>query len=49
VDYKLLVEKLKRECMEKEARIKSLESKNTILRADLERIQAMIAHILNMR
>ena len=49
IDYRLQIEKLRRECIEKDARIKSLESKNTILRADLERIQDMITHILDMQ
>jgi hypothetical protein len=49
IDYKLQIEKLRRECIEKDARIKSLESKNAILCADLERIQEMITHILDMQ
>ena len=49
IDYKLQIEKLRRECIEKDARIKSLESKNAILCADLERIQEMITHILDIQ
>lgn len=48
IEYKLQLEKLRRECVEKDARIKSLENRKTILRADLKRIQDMITSILEM-
>lgn len=45
-DYKLLAETLKKECMEKDARIKALEHHNQLLRSSLERIKETASHIL---
>lgn len=44
-DYKLLAETLKKECKEKDARIKVLEHHNQLLRSALERIKEMASHI----
>ena len=38
-DYKFLAETLKKECMEKDARIKALEHQNQLLCSKLERIK----------
>ena len=40
-DYKFLAETLKKECMEKDARIKALEHQNQLLSSKLERIKEM--------
>ena len=40
-DYKVLAETLKKECMEKDARIKALEHQNQLLSSNLERIKEM--------
>ncbi len=45
-DYKLLAEALKKECTEKDARIKALEHHNQLLRSSLERIKETASHIL---
>ena len=44
-DYKLLAEILKKECMEKDARIKALEHRNQLLCSSLERIKEMASQI----
>jgi hypothetical protein len=44
-DYRLLAETLKKECMEKDARIKFLEHRNQLLRSALERIKEMVSHL----
>ena len=44
-DYRLLAETLKKECMEKDARIKALEHRNQLLRSSLERIKEVVSHI----
>ncbi len=44
-DYKFLAETLKKECMEKDARIKTLEHQNQLLRSSLERIKEMTSKI----
>ena len=44
-DYRLLAETLKKECMEKDARIKALEHRNQLLRSSLERIKEIASHI----
>lgn len=44
-DYKLLAETLKKECMEKDARIKVLEHRNQLLCSSLERIKEVVSHI----
>lgn len=44
-DYKFLAETLKKECMEKDARIKALEHRNQLLRFNLERIKEMASQI----
>lgn len=44
-DYRLLAEALKKECMEKDARIKSLEHRNQLLRSNLDRIKEMASHM----
>ena len=46
IEYKLQVESLKKECAEKDARIKKLEQQNTILRVNLERIKVLAEKIL---
>ena len=45
-EYRLLADKLKKECAEKDARIKALEQQNAILRTNLERIRDLAAKIL---
>lgn len=45
-EYRLLVESLRKENAEKDARIRKLEQQNTILRSNLERIRSMIENIL---
>ena len=45
-EYRLLADELKKECAEKDARIKALEQQNTILRTNLERIRDLAAKIL---
>lgn len=45
-DYRLLWEKQKKECQEKDAVIRKLEHRNKILRTNLERIQTMISDML---
>ena len=45
-EYRSLVESLRKENAEKDARIKKLEQQNTILRSSLERIRNMIENIL---
>lgn len=40
-----LAETLKKECMEKDARIKALEHHNQLLRSTLERIKEMASHM----
>lgn len=45
-EYKLLADSLKKECAEKDARIKTLEQENAILRANLGRIRDTAAKIL---
>lgn len=45
-EYKYLIESLRKENVEKDARIKKLEQQNTILRSNLERIRSMIENIL---
>lgn len=44
-DYRLLAETLKKECMEKDARINALEHRNQLLRSTLERIKEMVSHM----
>ena len=44
-DYKFLAEILKKECMEKDAKIKALEHRNQLLRFNLERIKEMASQI----
>lgn len=44
-DYRLLAETLKKECMEKDARIKVLEHRNQLLCSSLERIKEIVSHI----
>ena len=44
-DYKFLAETLKKECMEKDARIKVLEHQNHLLCSKLERIKEMASQI----
>ena len=44
-DYKFLAETLKKECMEKDARIKALEHQNHLLCSKLERIKEMASQI----
>ena len=44
-DYKFLAETLKKECMEKDARIKALERQNHLLCSKLERIKQMASQI----
>lgn len=44
-DYRFLAETLKKECMEKDARIKVLEHHNQLLRSTLERIKEMASHM----
>lgn len=44
-DYKFLAETLKKECMEKDARIRTLEHRNQLLRSSLERIKEMASQI----
>lgn len=44
-DYKFIAETLKKECMEKNARIKTLEHQNQLLRFSLERIKEMASQI----
>lgn len=44
-DYRLLAETLKKECMEKDARIKVLEHHNQLLCSTLERIKEMASHM----
>ena len=44
-DYKFLAEALKKECMEKDARIQTLEHRNQILRSSLERIKEVASQI----
>lgn len=44
-DYRSLAETLKKECMEKDARIKALEHRNQLLRSSLERIREVVSHI----
>lgn len=44
-DDKFLAETLKKECMEKDARIKTLEYQNQLLRSNLERIKEMASQI----
>ncbi len=46
IDYKLMWENLKKECQEKEARIKTLEHKNQVLRMNLEKMRTMINGML---
>ena len=45
-EYRSLVESLRKENAEKDARIKKLEQQNMILRSNLERIRSMIENIL---
>lgn len=45
VDYKLLAETLKKESMEKDARIKALEHHSQMLRSMLERIKEIASHM----
>ena len=45
-EYRSLIESLRKENAEKDARIKKLEQQNTILRSSLERIRNMIENIL---
>ena len=42
-DYKFLAETLKKECMEKDARIKALEHQNQLLCCKLERIKEIVS------
>lgn len=44
-DCRFLVETLKKECMEKDARIKALEHRNQLLCSKLERIKEMASQI----
>lgn len=44
-DYKFLAESLKKECMEKDARIKTLEHRNQLLRSSLDRIKEMASQV----
>lgn len=44
-DYRLLAETLKKECMEKDARIRFLEHRNQLLRSNLDRIKEIASHI----
>lgn len=44
-DYRLLVETLKKECMEKDAMIRSLEHRNQLLRSNLDRIKEIASHM----
>ena len=45
-ECRLLADKLKKECAEKDARIKVLEQQNAILRTNLERIRDLASKIL---
>ena len=45
-EYRSLIESLRKENAEKDARIKTLEQQNTILRSNLDRIRSMIENIL---
>ena len=45
-DFRMMYEKIKRECDEKDAVIKRLESQNTILRSNLERMREIINAVL---
>ena len=44
-DSRLLAETLKKECMEKDARIRSLEHQNQLLRSNLDRIKEIASHM----
>lgn len=44
-DYQLLAETLKKECAEKDARIKALEHRSQLLCSSLERIKEITSHI----
>lgn len=44
-DYQLLAETLKKECAEKDARIKALEHRSQLLCSSLERIKEIASHI----
>ena len=46
MEYKQLVESLKKDCAEKDSRIKKLEKDNIILRTSLERIAALSEKVL---
>lgn len=46
-DYKLLAESYKKQCMEKEDRIKKLEHRNAILYADLKKIRDLVSEMLS--
>ena len=45
-EYKLLVESLKKECEEKDARIKKLEQQNAVLRTNMNRIKELAEKVL---
>ena len=45
IDYRFLAETLKKERMEKDARIKVLEHRNQLLCSSLERIKEIVSHI----
>ena len=44
-DYRFLAETLKKERMEKDARIRSLEHRNQLLRSSLDRIKEIASHM----
>ena len=44
-DYRFLAETLKKECMEKDVRIKALEHRNQLLRSRLESIKEMASQL----
>ena len=47
-DYRMIAETLKKECAEKDTRIKKLEQENAVLRSNLDRIRSIATNILGV-